>query len=251
MSRLYPVVDYRALRAAGYANVNAALSHSERAAFIRQGAMASVDIVEYAFKVIALGVMVLLVARLAATGTDTFSAAMERLRKIPAVAGTLLKFYAIALAIGLGTGLVATLPVLILIPMRIQWHMSPGSPRWIPMLSADLGTLFFVLCVMPFLLDLVWRLQRRSADEGAPQGLLGRALGYGTAAVAAEIALDWVMRSMRMALTATPPVGDLIGHGAISLAVSLITSLPTIVCVVVIAVMVMDAAETVTEAEAA
>jgi hypothetical protein len=64
---------------------------------------------------------------------------MERLWKIPAVAGTLLTFYAIALAIGLGTGLVATLPVMILIPMRMQWHMSPGSPRWIPMLSADLG----------------------------------------------------------------------------------------------------------------
>jgi hypothetical protein len=104
---------------------------------------------------------------------------------------------------------------------------------------------------MPFLLDLVWRLQRRSADEDVPRGLLGRALGYGTVAVAAEIALGLLMRPMRVTLLATPPTGALLRQTLIGLATNLITSLPTIVCIVVIAVMVMGAAEPVTEAEPA
>lgn len=251
MIRLYPVVYYRDLRAAGYANADAAIQNSMRGNYIRLAAVECVSILEYAFKVIALAVMVLVVARIVSEGTDTFSAGLERFRKIPAVVGTLLKFYAIVLAIGLGTSLVATLPVMILVPLWVRWHMPPGFPRWIPTLSGDLGTLLFVFCVMPFLLDLVWRLLRQSADEEVPPGLLARALGYGVVAFGAEAALAWAMRPLRLRLATTQPMDAQIGHSAIGLSVYLITSLPTIVCIVAIALLVLGAAEPVTEAEPA
>lgn len=248
MNRLYPLVHLRELRAAGYANMDAALQNSLRGNYIRLGATECVQIVEYAFKVIALAVTVQLVAQIAMHGAGTLSAALERLRKIPSVVGTLLKFFLIALGIGLGTALVAALLVAAYIPLWGQWHQ-PGMPKWLPMVSADIGQLLF-LCVMPFLLDLVWRIERASfPDEDVPEGLLRRALGYGAAAVVAEILLGLAMRPLRTSLVFAPLTGALIAQNLIGLATTLITTLPTIVCVVAIALMVMDVAQPVTEAE--
>jgi len=250
MIRLYPVVHLRTLQEAGYANMHVALQNSMRGNYIRLGASECVQIVEYAFKVIAVAVTVLLVAQIATHGADTFSAALERLRKIPAVVGTLLKFYLIVLGIGLGTALVTALLVAAYIPLWGQWH-SPGLPKWLPMVSADIGQLLF-LCVMPFLLDLVRRLERpSSADEDVPEGLLRRALGYGAVAVVAEMLLRLAMGPLRTPLVLAPEASAVIAQNLIGLATTLITALPTIVCVVAIALMVMDAAQPVTDAEPA
>jgi hypothetical protein len=125
-------------------------------------------------------------------------------------------------------------------------------PRLVSMLSIVLGSLLFVLCVMPFFLNLVFRLQRPSfSDEEAPQGLLVRTMGYGALAVVAEVALRLLMRLMQRPLGSTPPMGSLIGQSLIGLATVLITSLPTIACVVAIAMMVMDVEEPVTDREPA
>jgi hypothetical protein len=246
------LVDWRALSAARSANLNAALSNGMRGNYICLGAVDCVQIVEYAFKVVALALMILLVKQLVTLGGDTFSAALDRLRKIPAVVGTLRMFYAIVLAVGLGSGLVAVLPMTIYIPLSVEMHMSPHLPRWVSMLSADLGSLLFVLCMMPVFLKLVFRLQRPSfSGEERPPGLLARAMGYGALAVGAEVALGLLMRPMQRTLVGTPPMGALIGQSLIGLATDLVTSLPTIACVVAIALMVMDAEEPVTDGEPA
>jgi hypothetical protein len=252
MNWLYPLVDWRALRAAGYANMDAALKNSMRGQFIRAGAIDCVLIVEGAFKVIALALMVLLVTQLGTQGGDTFSAALERLRKVPAVAGTLLKFYAVALVLGFATSLVTALTVLIYPPLSVAIHLSPHLPRWVLLVSAGLGMLLFVLCVMPVFLNLVLRLQRPSfSGEERPPGLLARAMGYGALAVVAEVALGLLMRPMQMTFVGTPPMGALIGQSLIGLASNLVTALPTIACVVAIALMVADVEEPVTGEEPA
>ena len=243
MNRLYPMVD---LRAAGYANMRTALSIG----LIRLGIIDCVLIVEGAFKVIALALMILLVTQVATQGGDTFSAALERLRKVPAVAGTLLKFYAIALVLGFATSLVTALTVFIYPPLSVAMNMSPHLPRWVLLVSAGLGMLLFVVCVMPVFLNLVLRLQRPSfSDEERPPGLLARALGYGALAVGVQVALGLLMRPMQMTFVGTPPMGALIGQSLIGLATNLVTSFPTIVCVVAIALMAMDAEEPVTDGE--
>jgi hypothetical protein len=129
-------------------------------------------------------------------------------------------------------------------------NMSPHLPRWVLLVSAGLGMLLFVLCVMPVFLNLVLRLQRPSfSDEERPPGLLARALGYGALAVGVQVALGLLMRPMQMTFVGTPPMGALIGQSLIGLATNLVTSFPTIVCVVAIALMAMDAEEPVTDGE--
>jgi len=252
LNRLYPLADMRVLRVAGYANMDAALSNNMRNGLIRMGAIDCVLIVEVAFKVIALALMILLVKQLSTQGEDTFSAAMERLRKISAVAGTLLKFYAIVLALGLATSLVTALTAFVYPLISAAMHPSPHLLRWVLMVSADLGSLLFVLCVMTFFLNLVLRLQRPLfSDEEAPQGLLARAIGYGALAFGIQVALGLLMRPMQRTLVGTPPMGALIGQSLIGLATNLVTALPTIACVVAIALMVMDAEEPVTDGEPA
>jgi hypothetical protein len=59
------------------------------------------------------------------------------------------------------------------------------------------------------------------------------------------------MRPLQMQLAGTSGVGDLIRQSLIGLATNLITSLPTIVCVVAIVLLVMGAEEPVTEVEVA
>jgi len=245
LNRLYPLVY---MRAAVYGKLDTTLSYSIRNGLIRMGAIECVFIVAVAFKVIALALMVLLVKQLATQGGDTFSAALERLRKVPAVAGTLLKFYATVLALDLATSLVTALVVAILIPLRVEMHIFSPLPRWVSMVSADLGSLLFVLCVMTFFLNLVLRLQRPSfSGEERPPGLLARAMGYGALAFGVQVALGLLMRPLQRPLWGTPPISALIGQSLIGLATNLVTALPTIACVVAIVLMVMDVEEPVTD----
>jgi len=244
MSRMYPVFDTRTLRGMGHQQMNAAVLTSQRANFIRLGAIECVAVLEGAFEVLALAVMVLLVARIAAQGEDTVAAALGRLRNIPGVAGTLLKFYAIALAIGLGTMVIAILPAFLIVPMRLSLHWPFQIVRWVTWISAEAGTLLFVCCVMPFLLDAVWRLQRpESPDEDAPPGLLARAIGYGVVAICIEIAVRLPSRLLQASLPHTPGTGPSIGQYAFGLATVLLTALPAIVCIVAITLLVMSAEE--------
>jgi hypothetical protein len=250
--RIYPVVDPRTLRGTGYVTMNQALSNSMRGIYIRLGIGECVQLLECAFQIVALAVMVLLVTHVARHGDDTFSAALDRLGKIPAVTGNLVKFYVIVLLVGLGAALVEALPVLILIPLRISMHMTTRPGRWVPMMSADLGLLFLALCMMPFFLNLVWRLLRPSfPDDEAPDGLLKRALGYAAVAVGAEVVLRLLMRPLQAPLGVSAPMGALLKQSLIGLAANLIAAVPTIVCVVAITLLVMDAAQPVTEAEPA
>jgi hypothetical protein len=223
-----------------------------RANLLRTGIGESVPILQGAFEVAALAVMVLLVAHVTTYGQDTFSAALSRLRMVPAVTGKLLKFYVIGLILSLGTTLVGALPILILIPLTISMHLPPSPPKWFATLTAYLVMLLFALCVMPFFLDQVWRLLRPlSSDEEAPEGLLKSALGYATAAVSAEFVLWQVARPMHARFVASPPLGALIRQSLIGLAVNLIAAVPTIVCVVAITLMMMEAVRPVTEEEPA
>ena len=256
INHLYPVVDLRALRASGHGDMNSALAESMRASFLRLGAMECVAIVEYALKIVVLALTVLLVAQVARYGADTFSDAMERLRKVPAVTSTLLKLFLLVLVIGVGTTLIATVPVLLYVPWQVRMrgavNATPALLRWGRILSADVGRLLFVLCVMPFFLRFVAHfLQRSSSNEDAHKGLLGRALGYGVVAFVAEAVLESLMRPLQMQLAGTSGVGDLIRQSLTGLATNLITSLPTIVCVVAIVLLVMGAEEPVTEVEVA
>jgi hypothetical protein len=250
LNRLYPLVY---MRAAVYGKLDTTLSYSVRNGLIRAGSVEGVQIVEVAFKVIALALMVLLVEQLATQGGDTFSAALERLQKVPSVAGTLLKFFAIVLLLGLATSFVTALPIVLYTPLTLSMHMSHHLlPRWVFMVSNDLGRLLFVVCVMPFFLNLVSRLQRPSfSGEERPPGLLSRAMGYGALAVVAEVALGLLMRPMQRPLWGMPPISALIGQSLIGLATNLVTSLPTIACVVAIVLMVADVEEPVTDGEPA
>jgi hypothetical protein len=56
---------------------------------------------------------------------------------------------------------------------------------------------------------------------------------------------------MQRPLGNTPAIGALIGQSLIGLASNLVTALPTIACVVAIALMVMDVEEPVTDGEPA
>ena len=246
-NRMFPIAS---LRGSSYANGDAVL----RAALIRQGAGLGVEILEYALKVVALALTILLVAKLAKYGVDTFSGAMERLRKVPAVTGTLLKLFLMVMVISVVTTLIAIVPLTLYVPWQLNMH-GPHfvpPPRWMPILSADVGRLLFVLCVMPFFLRFVAHFAPRPpSGEDGQRGLLGRALGYGTVAVVAEVALALLMRPLQMQSASAPAAGALIQQSLVGLAANLITSLPTIVCVVAIVLQVMDAEEPVTEAEPA
>ena len=255
-NRLYPVVDPRALRASGHGDMNSALAESMRASFLRLGAMECVAILECSLKIVVLALTVLLVAQVVRYGTDAFSDAMERLRKVPAVTSTLLKLFLLVLVIGVGTTLIATVPVLLYAPWQVRMHgalsFTPGFLRWGRILSTDVGRLLFVLCVMPFFLSFVAHfLQRPPADEDAHQGLLGRALGYGTVAFAVEVALGLLLHPLQVQFAGSHAVGAVIWQTLIGLATNLITSLPTIVCVVAIVLLAMGAEEPVTEVEVA
>jgi hypothetical protein len=253
LNRLYPLVSLHTMSAAGYAAQDAAASNNMIASFIRMVAIDSILILESAFEVIALALMVLMVKQLATQGSDTFFAALERLRKIPSVAGILLKFFAIVLLLDFATTLVAELPVILYVPLTMSMHMMPHFlPRWVMVLSADLGTLLFVLCVMPVFLKLVFRLQRPSASgQETHAGLLPRAMIYGALVIVVQVALGLLMRPMQKPLGITPAIGALMGHSLIGLVTNLVASLPTIECIVAIALMVMDAAEPVSDGELA
>jgi len=253
LNRLYPLVSLHTMSAAGYAAQDAAASNNMIASFIRMVAIDSILILESAFKVIVLALMVLMIKQLATHGVDTFSAALERLRNIPSVAGILLKFFAIVLLLNFAATLVAELPVILYVPLSMSMNMSPHfPPRWVVVLSADLGTLLFVLCVMPFFLRLVFRLQRPSASgQETPIGLLPRAMIYGALVIGLQVALGLLMRPMQKPLGITPTMGALIGQSLIGLLTNLVASLPTIACVVAIALMVMDTEEPVTDGEPA
>lgn len=242
-NRMFPIAS---LRGSSYANGDAVL----RAALIRQGAGLGVEILEYALKVVALALTILLVAQLAKYGVDTFSGAMERLRKVPAVTGTLLKLFLMVMVISVVTTLIAIVPLTLYVPWQLKMH-GPHfvpPPRWMPILSADVGRLVFVLCLMPFFLRFVAHfVPRPPSGEDGQRGLLGRALGYGTVAVVAEVALALLMRPLQMQSASTA----LIGQSLVGLAANLITSLPTLVCVVAIVVLMMGAEEPATEAEPA
>jgi hypothetical protein len=180
---------------------------------------------------------------------------MERLRKVPAATSTLLKLFLLVLAIGFGTTLIATVPVLLYVPWQAAHgglHAFVPFPRWATTLSYDVGRLIFACCIMPFFLDFVAHFeQQASRGEDARRGLLGRAIGYGVVALLAEVALGLLMRSLRTQLAGVRGTGVLILQWAIGLAAELVTALPTIVCVVAIALMMMRTGEPVTDAEPA
>ena len=240
MNRLYPFM-------------NTAVTNGMRNNFIHLGAVGCVLLLEGAFKVVALALTILLVQQLATQDGDTISAALERLGKIPSVAGILLKFYTIALALSFATGLVAALPVVLYAPLSLAMHRSPHLlPRWVSMVCSDLGSLFFVLCAMPVVLRLMFRLQRPSLSSvEIPTGMLPRAMVYGALALGIEVALGLAIRPMQRPLVGTPAIGALIGPSLIGLATNLITALPTIACVVAIALMVTGAEGPVTDGESA
>jgi hypothetical protein len=249
--RMFPMSDLRALRASGYANMDA-IKNNIRANLIRQGAVGCVEILEYALKVIALALTIVLVAHIATYGGDTFSAAKKRLGKVPGVIGTLLKLFLLVLAIGFGTSLIAALPVVLYVPWEVRHgglRATAPFPRWALILSADVGGLLFVCCVMPFFLDFVVHLeQRSSADADVRKGLLGRAIAYGAVTFLVEVALGLLLRPLLTPLSATPGTATSIPQSLIGLAINLITSVPTVLCVVAIA---LSAMQPVTEAEAA
>jgi hypothetical protein len=254
-NRLYPVVNMRAVRDSG-GDMNSALAESIRTTYIRLGAVECVAILECALKIVVLALTVLLVAQVARYGADTLSDAMERLRKVPAVTSTLLKFFLLVLVIGVGTTLIATVPVLLYIPGQARIHgalpVMHGFLRWGRIVSSDVGRLLFVLCAMPFFLSFVAHfLGRPSSDEDAHHGLLGRALGYGTVAFAVEVALGLLLRPLQVHFSGSRAVGAVIWQSLIGLAVSLTTSLPTILCVVVIVSLAMGAETPVAEVEPA
>lgn len=254
-NRMFPVADLHALRASGYANSDAILANSMRASLIRQGAVGCVELLEYAAKVVVLALTIVLVTQVARYGADTFSSAMERLRKVPAVTGILLKLFLLVLAIGFVTTLIAAVPVALYVPWQIA-HGGPHGlvpfPRWGATLSADVGRLLFVCCMMPFFLDFVAHFELGSSSgEDDRRGLLGRALGFGAVAVVAEAALAVLMHPLQMQLAGTPAVGAVILQSLIGLATNLITSLPTIVCVIAIVVLAMGAEAPVAEVEPA
>jgi hypothetical protein len=235
-----------------YPFMNTSLTNSMRNNLIHLGVVDFVLLVVGAFKVVALALMILLVKQLATQGRDTLSAALERLRKIPSIAGALLKFYAIALALIFATGLVAALPVILYIPLSVTMHLSPHLPIWVLMALNDLGSLLFVLCVMPFFLNLVLRLQRPSfSGEERPSGLLLRAMGYGALAFGIQVALGLLMRPLQRPIIGAPTISAMIGPRLIGLLTYLVNALPTIVCVVTIALMVSGTEERVTDGEPA
>jgi hypothetical protein len=245
-NRLLPVLDLRALRNSGHGDIKAAWAESMRASYIRLAAVECVQILEYAAKVVVLAMTVLLVVQITKYGRDTFSGAIKRLRRVPAAIRTLLKLFLLVLVIGFGATLVATAPPVLYIPWQISMHgvhhPAPHFPRWAFDLSTGVGRLLFVLCVMPFFLHFVVHfVQQPSSGEDAPKGQLVRALGYGAAAVVMEALLRQLMRPVQMQLVGTLAVGDLIQQRAIALAANLITSLPTIVCVIVLVLLVMGA----------
>jgi hypothetical protein len=146
-------------------------------------------------------------------------------------------------------------PVFLYVPWQVAHgglHGAPRFPRWASALSQDVGRLLFVCCIMPFFLDFVAHFDRESScGEDARKGLLGRALGYGVVVFAVEVALGLLLRPLQMRLPGTPGMGALISQSLIGLAIDLITSIPTIICVVAIALMAMRADVPVTEAEPA
>jgi hypothetical protein len=236
----FPVLNASASRGLAYPQMHAELTDRMRANFISVGILECVEVVQIAAKILALALTVLLVRQVAVQGADRFSAAWERLWMVPEVTRSLLKFFAIVIVVGLGTTLVAVLPVVVIVPLRGALHMPARIPRWMLVLSAELGKVLFVCCVMPFLLNLVWRLEGKlSSDEKAPQELLLRALGYGAVTVSVEVGLTLLLQPIQ--LEVVQRLGGLMGQTLIGLAANLLTALPTVVCMVAISLMVLGA----------
>jgi hypothetical protein len=255
-NRMFPVADLQALRASGYANSHVVLANSMRASLIRQGAVGCAEILEYAVKVVALALTIVLVTQVATHGGDTLPRAMERLRRIPGFAGTSVKLFLLVLLLGLGTTLIAAVPLALYVPWQIA-HSGPHAfvpfPRWASTLSADVGRLLFVCCIMPFFLYFVAHFEEQQSSRGVDdrEGLLGRSMAYGVAAVVAESGLALLLRPFQLQLAGPPALGLAIQQSLIGLATNLITSTPTIVCVVAIVLLTMKAEAQVTEAEPA
>jgi hypothetical protein len=254
INHLYPVVDLRALRASG-GDMNSALAESMRAGLIRQGVVLGVEILEDAGKIIVLALTILLVAQVARYGTDTFSDAMERLRKVPGVTSTLLKMILLVLGIGVGTALIAIVPVLLYIPWQIRMrgavNATPAFLRWGHTLSTGPGRMLFILCIMPIFLRFVAHFLQRTSGGDAHKGLLRRALGYGVVAFVAEAVLESLVRPLQMQIASPPTAGAVTWQSWTGLAASLVISLPTFLCVVAIVLLAMGAEEPVTEVEPA
>jgi hypothetical protein len=81
--------------------------------------------------------------------------------------------------------------------------------------------------------------------------MLPRAIGYGALAFGIEVMLGLLMRPLQRPLVGTPPISALIGPSLIGLATNLIATLPTIACIVAIALMVAGTVQPLTDGEPA
>ena len=247
-------VRVRALRAEGHAAVPELLS-ALRTSLIRFGLFTSLEIFQYALQAAALALTIMLVVQLSRNGEDTFSGAIERLRKIPALTSTVVRFGLLFFLIVVASLVASAVPFFAIVISRSRVGGMHTPPHMSTLTATAFLIVWLTLCayfVMPYFLDLMLHVQQLSfPNDFVRKRITVRAWRYAAVAIGATVLLGLLVRDVRLPLNGTPMMDDLIVRNMVGLIASIITSLPRIPFVVAAALLVMNIEEPVTEAERA
>jgi len=247
-----------AMRQAARVNGGAAVSALSTAAqsMLARGAIIfGVQILQLLLDLFAVALTVALVAHLHRYQADTFTAAIERLRTVPRLLGSLVRLALRIFFAGIGVVLVMAIAGGVLL-IVFGVHRVPTAPPhgwfWLP----GVGLLSFVLygavasLVMPYFLYVSFQIQQQTwPDDSVRARLTTQAIRFAWIAAGVYACLVGLVGVANLSLAGTAVLTNNFLHGIERLIVAVVEEIPLIALVVAVASVVARANEPVIESE--
>jgi hypothetical protein len=217
-------------------------------------------IFQFILEVFAVVLTVALTSHLYRYGSDTITSAIGRLQTVQGLIRTLLRL-AVRILIAGVVGCTALIVVcIILLLLFFKGHVPNAASHFEPSLGLSLVLMIAVFpsigivasYVMPYFLDTLYQILRQAPESySAHHRLTTQARRYAWIMAGGIVCLGLLVGNANIALTGTPVLTNIYLHSIDKMIASSVDEIPIIAFVVATTLMVMDAAEPVSDRELA
>jgi hypothetical protein len=260
----FPRIDSHAMRAmklaarvdgGAAAAAYAVALHNSRARF---AIMSGTGIIQIMLDLLAVALTVSLAAQFCRSGSDTLANAIERLRMVPRLFGTLVALALRILMVGtivvIGLAVLSFIPLMIFYKGHIPAFDSSAASSGVGLLVVSMGALLTIgivaSFVMRYFLDASLQIQGLPLPNApARKQITRQAVRYAWSLAGAFAFVTLLVGGANVALAGTPVLTNMFLHGIEMLIVSVVQEFPVIVFVVAVSLLVAGGGEQLIESE--